>query len=86
MTEAGHPDIVGDNWIGVLIRAGTPADITALLHKELVGILQEPELKQLLVAQGYETVGSTPKEFSALIRSEIEMWGKIILAANIKTH
>ena len=84
MAEAGQPDIVGDNWVGVLVPAGTPAEITSLLHREFVQILRETEMKQRLVALGYEPVASTPGEFSELIRAEIEIWGNVIQAANIK--
>ena len=43
-----------------------------------------PDLKDLLTALGYEVVASTPEEFAKRIRLEIETWGEMIRAANIK--
>ena len=83
MAESGYPDIVGDNWVGVLVPAGTPAEITKLLHDEIVQILREPQMKSVLVELGYEAVANTPAEFAERIRVETDTWGKLIKAANI---
>ena len=84
MAEAGYSDIVGDNWVGVLVPAGTPAEITKLLHGEIVQILREPQMKNVLAELGYEPVANTPAEFAERIRVETDTWGKLIQAANIK--
>jgi tripartite-type tricarboxylate transporter receptor subunit TctC len=84
MLEAGHPDIVGDNWVGVLVPTGTPAEITSLLHREFTQALRDPEMTQRLLAQGYEPVASTPGQFSELIKAEFGTWRNVIQAANIK--
>jgi tripartite-type tricarboxylate transporter receptor subunit TctC len=84
MTEAGYPDIAGDNWVGVLVPAGTPKDIIALLHREITSIIAVPEMKARLASLGFEPVASTPEEFGTQIRTEIERWGNVIRAANIK--
>ena len=84
MAESGYPDIVGDNWVGVLVPAGTPAEITKLLHDEIVQILREPQMKSVLAELGYEAVANTPAEFAERIRVETDTWGKLIKAANIK--
>ena len=49
-------------------------------------ILAQPDMKGRLAALGYEVVASTPKEFVARIGAEIEMWAKVIRAANIKAE
>jgi tripartite-type tricarboxylate transporter receptor subunit TctC len=84
MAELGYPDIVGDNWVGVLVPAGTPAKITNLLHGEIVQILREPQMKNVLIELGYEAVANTPAEFAERIKAETDTWGKLIQAANIK--
>jgi tripartite-type tricarboxylate transporter receptor subunit TctC len=84
--EAGSPAILGDSWVGVLVPTGTPNEIVALLHREIVQIIAQPDMKERLATQGYEPVASTPEQFAELIRSEIETWGKIIQAANIKVN
>jgi len=86
MAEAGYPDIEGDSWVGVLVPARTPKPIITALHRTIVKILTLPDLKDPLTALGYEVVASTPEEFANRIRLEIETWGKVIRAANIKVE
>ena len=82
--EAGYPDIQGDSWVGVLVPAGTPNEIIGVLHREMVSILALPDVKERLPALGFEIVASNPGEFATRIRAEIESWGRVIRAANIK--
>jgi tripartite-type tricarboxylate transporter receptor subunit TctC len=84
MTEAGYPDIEGDSWVGVLVPAGTPKEIVALLYREIVAVIALPEINERLIAIGFEPVASTQQEFATRIASEIETWGKVIRAAGIK--
>ena len=84
MAEAGYPEIEGDGWVGILVPAGTPAEIIAILYRDSAKILAQPDMKERLAALGYDVVASTPKEFAARIAAEIVMWGKVIRAANIK--
>jgi len=84
MTEVGYPQIEGDSWVGILVPAGTPAEIIAVLYRESTKILSQSDMKERLAALGYDLVASTPKEFATRIVAEIEMWAKVIRAANIK--
>jgi tripartite-type tricarboxylate transporter receptor subunit TctC len=84
ITEAGYPNIEGDSWFGVLVPAGTPKDIIALLNREIVDSVAQPDMKERLAALGFELVGSTPEQFAKQIKFEIENWGKVIHAANIR--
>jgi len=84
--EAGYPDIAGDAWVGVLVPAGTRKEIVALLNREIVAIVSLPEMKERLATLGFEPVGSTPEEFAGRIRSELDSWGRVIRAANIKAE
>ena len=86
MAEAGHPDIEGDSGVGVLVPARTPPEIVGLLHREIVKIMALPDIKERLIALGYDTVASTPEEFDSRIKAEIETWGKVIRAGNIKVQ
>ena len=84
MTEVGYPQIEGDSWVGILVPAGTPAEIIAVLYRESTKILAQSDMKERLAALGYDLVASTPKEFATRIVAEIEMWAKVIQAANIR--
>jgi len=86
MTEAGYPDIEGDNWVGVLVPARTSKEIVTLLQSEIIKILATEEIKERLTTLGFDVVASTPEEFERRIRAEIETYGKVIRAGNIKSQ
>jgi tripartite-type tricarboxylate transporter receptor subunit TctC len=84
--QAGYPGLEGDGWVGVLVPAGTPADVIALLHREIVAIIALPDMQERLSALGFEPVGDTPEEFVVQMKLEMEKWAKVIRAANIKAQ
>ena len=86
IAEAGYPDLDGDAWVGVLVPSGTPKEISARLHQEIVKIIDEPDTKARLAAIGLEPVGDSPEQFSAQLKVEMEKWTKIIRAAKIKVE
>ena len=71
-------------WYGILAPAGTPAAIIERLNKEIAMAIANPKVAQAFVRLGTKPVASSSAEFSALIRSEIERWTKVIKAAGIK--
>ena len=84
MTEAGYPNIEGDSWVGVLVPARTPKEVITLLHREIAKILALPDIKERLTTLGFDIVASTPEEFDHRIAAEIETYGRVIRAGNIK--
>ncbi len=84
IAEAGFPGLDGDGWVGVFAPAHTPAEIVALLHREIAWITAAPDMKERLGTLGFDPVGSTPEEFTAQMKLETEKWGKVIRAGNIK--
>ena len=86
LAEAGLPNQEADTMQGILVPAGTPKEVIALLHREIVDAMAQPDIKEKMVSLGFETVASTPEEFTARIREEIPKWGKVIRDANIKTE
>lgn len=71
---------------GVLAPAGTPRTVIQRLNQEIVRILQSPEVKAKFFNAGSETIGSSPQEFAATIKSEMTKWGKVIRDANIRAE
>jgi tripartite-type tricarboxylate transporter receptor subunit TctC len=69
---------------GILAPAGTPRPVIDLLRREIVAVMEMPDVRAKMVALGFETVASTPEEFSDRIRAEIPKWGKVIRDAKIK--
>jgi len=84
IAEAGVPGYEATQWYGFLAPAGTPPDIIARIHAEALKALQSKELIDKLATDGAEPVGSTPEEFAAHIRDELEKWTKVAKAAGIE--
>lgn len=86
IADAGYPDIEGENWFGFIVPAGTPKEIVALLHREIVKLGTLPDVTEKLNALGFEPVGNTPDEFAAQIKRELPKWAKLVRDANIKAE
>lgn len=84
MSEAGVPGYAVAGWYGVIAPAKVPQPILEKLNREIVAILQSPEVGPRLAADGSEPVGSTRAEFAEHIRSEIAKWRKLIVEAGIR--
>lgn len=82
--EAGFPGFESVAWWGVLAPAGTPKEVIGRLHAEIAKALTAPEVKERFAGLGAETVGSTPEQFGAFLREEIQRWGKVIRTLGIK--
>ena len=85
-SEVGLPQIEAENWYGMVVPAATPPAVIAKLHKVTTDALKTAEVKDKLASQGAILVGNTPEEFAAYIQSEIDKWGKVAKAANIKAN
>jgi len=82
--ESGYPGFESNSWQGIVTRAGTPGTIVTRLNSEAVRVLQLPEVRNPIVSQGNDIAASTPEEFAAYIRREMEKWGKVIQTAGVK--
>ena len=86
MIEQGYPGFLALSWIGFLAPGGTPQPIIDRYHKEIVRIIQTPEIRARLEAMEFELVASTPKYFADWIGSEIVRWGGVIKATGTKAE
>ena len=84
VAESGFPGFDANGWLGILVPNGTPPDVIAKLNGEIAKVMQSPEMKKQLLAQGVEARVSTPEQFGAFIKSESAKWGKVIADAGIK--
>ena len=80
------PGYVVTQWYGVLAPAGTPAPIVERVHKEIVRAIQNPKVAQQFASLGANATATTPSEFAALIRSDMDKWGRVIKAAKIEVE
>jgi tripartite-type tricarboxylate transporter receptor subunit TctC len=86
IAEAGVPGFDLNSWYGVLAPASTPRDIIAKLNAEIVRILRLPEVHQRLLAEGLEPAGTSPEQFGAYIKSEIQKWAGVIRRSGAKAE
>jgi tripartite-type tricarboxylate transporter receptor subunit TctC len=84
ISEAGYPDYAVTGWQGLVAPADLPAPMLDRLHKELTGILVDPTVVEQLRRLGNDPTPSTPGEFKARLIADIEIWTKVIAAANIE--
>ena len=82
--EAGVPGYQAANWWGIAVPAGTPAPIVERLNKEINAILVSDEVKKIFDEQGAVAVPMSPVQFARFYDTELEKWGKVVKAANIK--
>jgi tripartite-type tricarboxylate transporter receptor subunit TctC len=85
-TEAGYPEVVGDNWQGIVAPSGTPKPIISFLHGEIAEIMRLGDVKERLAVLGFEPVASSPEEFTRHAKAEFEKWAKVIRDSNIKAE
>lgn len=78
MEEAGLPGYVSSVWNGVLVRSGTPRPVVDRLNREIVAVLQSPEIRRSLEDQGFDVIPSSPEQFSALIHTETPRWAAVV--------
>jgi tripartite-type tricarboxylate transporter receptor subunit TctC len=79
-----YPGVECDQWYAMFLPAGVPKEITSRLHGETVKALALPEVRDYLIKDGAEPVGSTPEEFAAFFRREVAKYAKIIAIAKIQ--
>jgi tripartite-type tricarboxylate transporter receptor subunit TctC len=72
------------SWYGLFAPAGTPKDVIARLHAENARIINLPEIRERLLAEGAAPAALGPDEFAAHFRREVEKWGKVVRTAGIK--
>ena len=77
------PGFEAVSWGGIMAPAGTPQPIINRLNSEILNILKMPDVAEKLKGFGAETVGSTPSQFEAYVKSEIAKWGKVARDNNV---
>ena len=85
LNEQGVKDFESSTgWYGVMVAAGTPKPIIALLNREIVKIMALPDVVEKLGSDGGEPISSSPDEFAAFMRKELARWRQVIPAAKIQ--
>ncbi len=80
------PGLVAVNWWGVLLPAGSPKAVVDKLNADTVKALADADVKKRFADLGVEAVSSTPAQFAAFIKTEMDKYAKLIKEANIKVN
>ncbi len=84
IAEAALPGYAVTTWHGLLAPAGTPRDVVNRLSSEAAKALQNPDVREKFASQGVDPISSTPEQFAALMKSELDKWRRVIAASGTK--
>lgn len=84
--EAGVPDFEVDSWYAMFVPAKTPKAVIDRLNRALNTVVDEPAIRERLLAQGSEGVGGTPEALGKVVTAELLKWAKLAKEANIKAE
>jgi tripartite-type tricarboxylate transporter receptor subunit TctC len=84
IAESGYQGFEAVTWFGILGPANLPKDVVAKLNADINKALKDPELDKKLGAQGADVAGSTPDQFTKLIRDDMTRWGRIVKESGAK--
>ena len=73
-------------WYGVVVPAATPKDVVARLNREIVKLMNLPDVREKFAQQSVDPATGTPEDFARLIRDEVARWSKVIRSAGIKVE
>jgi tripartite-type tricarboxylate transporter receptor subunit TctC len=86
VAEAGVPGFDFDQWYGLLASAKTPRPLIRTVNKEVVRVLNLPDIKERMLSQGATPAPTTPEEFDAYIRSEVKRFAAVLIAAGARIN
>jgi len=78
------PDYEVDSWYAMFAPAKTPSAIVTRMNKAIVHSIQLPAVRQKLLEQGGDPVGSTPEELDHVVKTELRKWAEVIREAHIR--
>ena len=84
VVEAGFPQLVIEEWVGWVVKSGTPDAVIARLNEATNKALAKPTVREALAKIAAEPAGGSPAEFGAFVKSQIAHWGKVVKDAGIK--
>jgi tripartite-type tricarboxylate transporter receptor subunit TctC len=86
IAESGLAGFEAVSWYALLAPAGTPREIVTKMQADFARVLQMPDIREKLVAQGGDPVGNTPEQLAAQLKSESARYADIVKRANIKAE
>lgn len=84
LAESGFPGFEAGTWFGLLAPAATPREIINRLHADIAKVVRLPDVQERLAGQGATTIGNTPEQFAAYIKSESAKWAHVLKASGVR--
>jgi tripartite-type tricarboxylate transporter receptor subunit TctC len=84
IAESGLPGYEVVQWYAVFVPAGTPREVINRLNSAVVAAVQDPKVRERIVADGGDPVGGTPDELGAILRADHARWGEVVRKAGIR--
>jgi tripartite-type tricarboxylate transporter receptor subunit TctC len=84
--EAGFPELIVDQRIGVFVPAGTPPEIAARLNSEINAALNNEEIRKKLAAQAQDPAGGTAERYGARVREDSDKYARLVKELDIKVE
>jgi len=86
VAESGVPGFEAGSWYGLLAPAATPKPIVDRLNREVVRIVQLPDVRERLAAEAFDIPIDTPEQFAAYIKTDVAKWAKVVKASGLKAN
>jgi tripartite-type tricarboxylate transporter receptor subunit TctC len=86
VAESGVPGFEAGSWYGLLAPAATPRAIIDKLNREIVRIVQLPDIRERLMAEAFDIPVDTPEAFAAYIKADVVKWAKVVKASGVKAN
>jgi len=86
VAESGLPGYEFATWHGVLAPSRTPRDIVLLLNAKLASVLHSPEISARFAQLGLDVIASSPEEFSAHLKKELDKWGRVVSERHMRVE
>ena len=84
--EAGFPDLIIQDWFGLLVKTGTPNEIVVRLNEATNKALAKPRVREAIAKMAAEPAGGTPAEFGQFLGSQLAHWSMVVTESGIKMH
>jgi tripartite-type tricarboxylate transporter receptor subunit TctC len=86
VAEAGFPDLIIQDWFGILVKSGTPNDVVLRLNEAFNEALAKPRVREAIKKLAAEPAGGTPAEFGQFLSAQVAHWDKVVKDSGIKMH
>jgi len=84
--EAGYPDLISQDWVGLLVRRGTPDGRIERLNEVINRVLAKPELRSAIAMLGAEAAGGSASEFATFLTGQMTYWANVVKDSGMKMH